>query len=168
MISTSFLTESAKMDIEWNATKRKSLPSSSVFLLCHTPAHIPRVCVSPCMQLLRHVVHNSLFSSYTASGSTQWPRCGMALPAMLGHHNANNSTRFFFLRSEGNEMVIACFLRLYLASQCQDCLSPAFLYFPPCCIIRGGVTLWQLVFYCMLHTCSTDISNLWKRRSLHL
>lgn len=45
---------------------------------------------SCCVQLM----HNSLFSSYTASGITEWPRYGMAFPAVFGRHNANNSTSF--------------------------------------------------------------------------
>lgn len=156
----------------WNATKSKPFPSLSAFLLCHTPAHIPHVCVSPCMQLLRHVLYSSCTIPYSPATLPVAPLNDQGvewLPqqCLVTTMPTIAPAFFFFLRPEGNEMMPACFLCLYLASQCQDCLSPAFLYFPPCCIIRD-VTLRQLVFYCKLHMCSTDISNLWKRHSLHL
>lgn len=174
----SLLLSSWKCTNEHWVKRRKEQTSSQ--LICF-PA-LPHTCPHPpCLYKPTHaasssrfaqLMHYSLLSSSTASGSTRWPRCGMAIPAMLGHHNANNSTCFFSeVWREWNGDCLASVFRLTMPGLSLAVFSltmPAFLYFPPHCVVRGGVTLRQLVFDCVLRMCPTNVSTLWKRCALHL
>lgn len=88
------------------------------FVLCHTPAHIPSVCKSPCMQLLHHVVYSSCTIPYSPATLPVAPLNDQGVEWLSQQHLVATMPTIapaFFLRSEGNEMVIAHFSCLYLA-----------------------------------------------------
>jgi len=132
-----------------------------------------------CTHLFQHVLYNSysipLFPSYAVRGTSERPRCWSKNRNGYPSNAWSPQPQQQHLRSERERNTDPHLLAAPCSLNAVKIVLPqegCFAYVSPCCIVkmRGDVIVWQVVFYCELQTCSTDVSSSRKRKrcSLHL